>query len=253
MELLVVVSIIALLIAILLPSLRKAREQAKRVVCANHLHQLVLAHQLYAYDHDGRFVPNVTATAKAGPSTPWFYSDRDGGVFARYWYGRASAEEPLLECPSDRQPYPLEKNTIAIPGHLSVTSYALNGWTVTDPNRPGGVEARWGVGCHPMSRIRQPAQTMFMAEIWRFHSIMDRETVDTGDWNAHYNEHPGDSPLLKQRYPGNLEWDDRERHGGLLNFVYVDAHVDVRSKDEGVPKAEEEPNFWGPRYDQSRD
>jgi prepilin-type N-terminal cleavage/methylation domain-containing protein len=52
-ELLVVVSIIALLVAILLPSLRRAREQAKLTVCGSHLKQLGAAIHLYAVDYSG--------------------------------------------------------------------------------------------------------------------------------------------------------------------------------------------------------
>ena len=46
-ELLVVVAIIALLVAILAPSLQKARAQAKMVVCANNQRNLALAFLLY--------------------------------------------------------------------------------------------------------------------------------------------------------------------------------------------------------------
>ncbi len=50
-ELLVVVAIIALLLAILLPSLAKAREQARRAVCLSNLHQFGSAFSLYSADH----------------------------------------------------------------------------------------------------------------------------------------------------------------------------------------------------------
>lgn len=49
-ELLVVVAIIALLVAILLPSLARARKQAQRVVCSNNLHQIGLAAMAYQFD-----------------------------------------------------------------------------------------------------------------------------------------------------------------------------------------------------------
>jgi len=50
-ELLVVVAIIALLISILLPSLGRAREQAKKAFCANNLGQFGRALQLYAGEY----------------------------------------------------------------------------------------------------------------------------------------------------------------------------------------------------------
>jgi len=50
-ELLVVVAIIVLLIAILLPSLSKARENARRTICASNLHQCGLGFVGYSQDH----------------------------------------------------------------------------------------------------------------------------------------------------------------------------------------------------------
>ena len=47
-ELMVVISIIALLMALLLPSLNKAKESAKRQYCANNLKQSSIAIHAYA-------------------------------------------------------------------------------------------------------------------------------------------------------------------------------------------------------------
>ena len=53
-ELLVVIAIIALLMAVLLPSLQRAREQAKAAVCLSHLRQWGTAVALFLEDKDGR-------------------------------------------------------------------------------------------------------------------------------------------------------------------------------------------------------
>jgi prepilin-type N-terminal cleavage/methylation domain-containing protein/prepilin-type processing-associated H-X9-DG protein len=53
-ELLVVIGIIALLIALLLPSLAKARKQANNTKCLANLHQLALAYQMYLTNNAGK-------------------------------------------------------------------------------------------------------------------------------------------------------------------------------------------------------
>jgi len=55
-ELLVVIAIIAVLMAILMPSLNRAREQGKRAACLNNLKQLGLAWIAYAGDNDDRIM-----------------------------------------------------------------------------------------------------------------------------------------------------------------------------------------------------
>jgi len=57
LELLVVISIIAVLIALLLPALGSARESARRVRCGSGLHQLAIAHTAYAIEHHGELPP----------------------------------------------------------------------------------------------------------------------------------------------------------------------------------------------------
>jgi prepilin-type processing-associated H-X9-DG protein len=73
-ELLVVIGIIALLIAILLPSLNRARETANRVKCASNLRQLGQAMLLYAGENKGHYsrtyyAPGSPLTDASSPFT----------------------------------------------------------------------------------------------------------------------------------------------------------------------------------------
>ena len=53
-ELLVVISIIALLVSILMPSLNKAKEAAKTVMCAANLSQGMMGIRMYSFEYNGR-------------------------------------------------------------------------------------------------------------------------------------------------------------------------------------------------------
>ncbi|MHC4174198.1 MAG: type II secretion system protein [Planctomycetota bacterium] len=84
-ELLVAIAVIALLLAVLIPSLTLARCKAQSVVCRAHMHQLLISYLLYAGDNDTGIVGGNTSN-KIHKGAPWSYcwvkppQDEDGTV-----------------------------------------------------------------------------------------------------------------------------------------------------------------------------
>jgi prepilin-type N-terminal cleavage/methylation domain-containing protein/prepilin-type processing-associated H-X9-DG protein len=71
-ELLVVIAIIAILMAILMPTLKRAREQGQRAACLSNVKQLALAWILYADENDDRVVSSEAGgNFKSQFGDPW--------------------------------------------------------------------------------------------------------------------------------------------------------------------------------------
>lgn len=70
-ELLVVVAIIAVLMAILLPSLSAARESAKKLTCLSNLRQMQASATMYAQEWSGWYLPAYTVYPSAGNAAMW--------------------------------------------------------------------------------------------------------------------------------------------------------------------------------------
>jgi len=127
-ELLVVIAIIAILAALLLPSLSKAKAKAYQVQCLGNLRQLAIPYQLYADDNASHLVPNgfiEDATPKVKlweHYRPGYFTNRaylldpQYALFADYLKAAG-----VYKCPSDRN----EPAWLGV-AHVKVRSYALN-------------------------------------------------------------------------------------------------------------------------------
>jgi prepilin-type processing-associated H-X9-DG protein len=69
-ELLVVIAIIAILAAMLLPALTKARAKAQGIGCLNNLKQIMVGWQMYNHDYSDKMVVATHGTQATGPVPP---------------------------------------------------------------------------------------------------------------------------------------------------------------------------------------
>ena len=100
-ELLVVIAVIAILMALLFPALRKAREAARRAVCMSNLRQLQIAWQTYAENYGGSIVCGMpTRWGEVGDDKPWLKVGKpwlfDGEIYEVYKAPTRAAMDTLM-------------------------------------------------------------------------------------------------------------------------------------------------------------
>jgi prepilin-type N-terminal cleavage/methylation domain-containing protein/prepilin-type processing-associated H-X9-DG protein len=149
-ELLVVIAIIAILAALLLPALARAKVAAKKVQCINNQKQLATAWMMYAGDNNDVLVANgetypPSTTVKLWVQGAFYYAEANTNATyildPKYaLFGNYLRNTKLYLCPTDR-------NTVTVNGQTypKLRSYALNayvGWIGEWDNRLGPVDSR---------------------------------------------------------------------------------------------------------------
>lgn len=259
-ELLVVIAIIGILLALLLPAVQAAREAARRVQCANHLHQIGIALHVYHATHR-RFPPafiqpnNVLWTGLLLPQIEQqpLYDSLD---FSAPWDVPGSANERA--CATIISQYRCPSSTAA--RHMNFQGVA-DRVPCTYLGCATGIATRES-GWHPRAGNPNQDGVMYFNSGTRFRDIMDgtSSTVLVGeaehDVDVKGPDHTGQTHFVDHWYIGSPQvWagdvsetlgstavpvnaffdtsafiDERElcfssRHPGGAQVVFADAHV----------------------------
>ena len=179
-ELLVVIAIIAILAAMLLPALAKAKSAAQQTSCRDNLKQLLLANSLYANDNKGFFV--VDSDTSRWPQT----------LFNEY-----GKNTNILKCPTDvARGVPRTDGAAggSDPVDGAERSYIMNGW-----------DEIWGYGNNRSGDMKEsylihPAETIIFGE--KAHNEPDfwMDYLESGDATAQcvqHGMHGGTAPTKK--------------------------------------------------------
>lgn len=171
-ELLVVIAIIAILAAMLLPALSKAREKARAIACTNNIKNLSTIFLLYADDNHDCLVPCKLWAATDGRE--WYQILGDNGYIAiehpvqdNNIHGKRYSK--ILKCDSldSDSPY--------------LSDYIMN-WYTSDPEVFPGTYWRYGQAKHPTEACLLIDKGGNSNYAFRLNVAAEAETVG---WNDH--------------------------------------------------------------------
>jgi len=229
-ELLVVIAIIAVLMSILMPALRKAREQANSIVCKNNLRNYGLAGTMYLQANDDTFpfpTTCVYTSATFDPAAhPWQCRWHDAGVppDGPLWpYLKAKG---VHHCPSFAAiaktrgaNHPLHVTSLNIPIKPTFT-YSMNGRLSA-----GGDGITQDFGMIRLSQVKHPSRVLFFTEenIWIIQTPKDAIDLSQKALNDMYfgTQPYGQGDCIATFHKAN----DSKLNTGVSNVLFIDGHV----------------------------
>lgn len=226
-ELLVAIAIIAVLMAILLPSFIRARDQSQQVACASNLRQIALANLLYANDNRGYCVI-------AASDIFVDLGDNEGGHYR--WYGtRDAGGEPFDPSRGPLTPYLGQSGQITACPAFDPTAGALTnnnfeagcGAYGYNEQYIGGRNDLYGQTPQAAATSAKITQITNTSETIMFSDAGMAQSVSSGGIVTAYSfceppwqqELPG-PPSTDQCYPSIAF-----RHHGQANIAWADGHV----------------------------
>lgn len=146
-ELLVVVAVISILIAIMMPSLARAREQSKALKCLNILRQFSIASQMYADQNNDWFVPAQRPIPNT--SEPWYANAE--------WRRMLNLQTNVRTLPSSfvcsNATYTWANPDNATGEYMVATTYGMNVHTLLNNGTTGFIGYKRSIVLAPSSRI----------------------------------------------------------------------------------------------------
>ena len=196
-ELLVVIAIIAILAAMLLPALSKAREKARAISCASNLKQVGLGVMMYSNDHDDAIIPGAFRKAPA-------YADASGNT---YWDDALRT----LNYVGDNKAFRCPSVTAAS------TAYSEGGYGCN--LRHVMTDCNWGANMVHMSKITRPSGVLSVLESTQVAEMTrgQRFVFCSATGCAAY---PTWAPATGAPYMAISQ-----RHNSSNNGLYIDGHV----------------------------
>ena len=166
-ELLVVIGIIALLIAILLPAVGRARAKAVQTQCLSNLHQIAIGAYNYAVDHQNQII--WTASAQLGTAANPVYDTINGvtGMVAYNWDYERVQNGASIQYSFDKGPIAPYVKTQAFLVCPAMKDFVLN--------NPGGLPTTYGtpvlneygypIVINKMSQLSNASETVLFADV----------------------------------------------------------------------------------------
>lgn len=161
-ELLVVIGIIAVLVALLGPTMSKGKSGATRTICLNNLHQINMAMRMYVEDHGDTI--QMPARAKGSQFDYHFFKEQIKGYAGLK--GKPSPSEKVFACPADRFFYSaggFHSKGLCEQPSSDFTSYAFNGLNYRGTNSETG-RPYPGIAGARISTIREASKTVMIGE-----------------------------------------------------------------------------------------